>query len=446
MGIFNYHKLLQSNYPQSFHNIQNNNVFDNIYFDGNFLLHSCVHGTDNLNELLIKLHRILNVLFRNFLAKKKIYFALDGVAPMAKILLQRKRRQLSSGLALELIPGTNTMKKIEEFIQEYLQNLKYKYFQPQIITSFTNEQGEGEIKLFGEIKKTDGTHLIIGNDADIIVLASCINKPYINVLFKYPQQNIILSIDKLIHSIGINIGMDNMVSIKMNLAFISLMMGNDYLAKIKGISSEKLWTHFMDFMKKTKCDLITNGNLNKKNIEKLLFNLYTKSVKTKKTNMINFEKCKNYVDGIEWCINMYMNGKCIDNTYVYAFDSGPELLELFMYIVSSKKDIITTNIKYVNIPTNIYPILVLPYNGKNSIDSKLHSLMDTDFHYLYELELCEKCKHYKDINSELFADKSETGKEKYNTHIAKYIKHKKRHYEITIKDIYFILEKLRIKL
>lgn len=450
MGIFNYHKLLQSNYPDSFCDIQNNNIFDNVYIDGNFVLHSCVHGIDNLNELIVKLHRVLNILFRNFIAKHKIYFALDGVASMAKILLQRKRRQLSSGLSLELIPGTQSMKKIEEFIQNYLQNLEYKFFKPQIITSFTNQPGEGEIKLFSEIKKSSGTHLIIGNDSDIIVLASCINKPNINILFKYPTQNIIFSIDKLIHLFGndirphLNNNNDDIYNLKMNLSFVSLMMGNDYLEKIKGISAEKLWMYFIDFMKKTEYNLIIDGKINKIGVDRFLYFVYSKSIKSKQKTICDFKKCKNYVNGIQWCLDMYINGQCVDNTYTYTFDCGPDLLELLVYISSYVEEEKIN--KCITIPTQLYPIILLPYNAKHLIDPKLHHLMDNEMHYLYEAELCEKCKIDKEKNSELFMDKSEKGKEKYNKHNTKYIKHKRKHPTITIEDIHFILSKLGIKL
>src|SRR5439155_15625762 len=92
MGIPYFHNLLKKKYPDSYIQIKNNNIYEYIYIDINFLLHNSIYNCKTEKEFKKKLYNQLDIIFSNFIAKKKVFFNLDGPSPFSKILLQRKRR------------------------------------------------------------------------------------------------------------------------------------------------------------------------------------------------------------------------------------------------------------------------------------------------------------------------------------------------------------------
>lgn len=175
-----------------------------LYFDANCLFHpQCFKilksfpfesNVDKLEEMMME--RIINYidyLISYVNPTDLVYIAVDGVAPLAKINQQRKRRyksieenQMKNNIYkkynipnntnwsnIVITPGTNFMKKLDKKIKEYIRVNKYK-----IIYSSYEERGEGEHKIFQYIKnnykKNEKQHIIYGLDADLIFLSlSC---------------------------------------------------------------------------------------------------------------------------------------------------------------------------------------------------------------------------------------------------------------------------------
>jgi 5'-3' exonuclease len=131
---------------------------------------------------------------------KKVFIAFDGVAPVAKLMQQRKRRYLSwfqsnyikeqlfkasangkstgTGTASwntsAITPGTLFMGKLSEQIKKRFQNSK-EFGIEHIIISCSDEVGEGEHKIFSYIRDHSAYHrdtntVIYGLDADLIML------------------------------------------------------------------------------------------------------------------------------------------------------------------------------------------------------------------------------------------------------------------------------------
>jgi len=137
---------------------------DVLGIDFNCLIHRYLNPADPINSVLDALDHIL----KSFRAKKVI-IALDGLVPYAKIVQQRYRRfrikETESFDRNQISPDTPYMRSLEEAIR--------KRFQVEL--SPTQEPGEGEHKIFQEIKKIPEEDrksvCIYGLDADLILLS-----------------------------------------------------------------------------------------------------------------------------------------------------------------------------------------------------------------------------------------------------------------------------------
>ena len=128
--------------------------------------------------------------------KKQVYISVDGVAPMAKMSQQRKRRYRAVDDAkikddirrkynketfeywnnTVITPGTEFMEKLHLSILDYISKRK----ENKIIYSSFHTFGEGEHKILQDIKINNSQSFVIyGLDADLIFLSlACQKKIY----------------------------------------------------------------------------------------------------------------------------------------------------------------------------------------------------------------------------------------------------------------------------
>lgn len=180
---------------------------DCLYIDANCLFHpKCFEilklypnekNTNKLESLMIK-----NILdYIDFIIKitkpsTLIYIAVDGVAPIAKIDQQRKRRYKSyydnrfrnnlmdkykiphndSWSNVVITPGTQFMDKLHMKLSNFIENHSEK---DKIVYSSFKEEGEGEHKIYSYMKSNyrdkKHVHIIYGLDADLIFLSLASN-------------------------------------------------------------------------------------------------------------------------------------------------------------------------------------------------------------------------------------------------------------------------------
>jgi 5'-3' exonuclease len=200
-------------------NIHNNIILnkldkiDNLYFDANCLFHpKCfdilkLYPNEKTIEKLEKLMMERIVKYIDYIIKyvnptELIYIAVDGVAPVAKINQQRKRRYKSVidnkfnkelndkyniikndvWSNIVITPGTEFMIKLDKYLNEYIKTFK----NIKIIYSSFKESGEGEHKIIRYIKENklyNKTNVIYGLDADLIFLSmSLINTENVYLL------------------------------------------------------------------------------------------------------------------------------------------------------------------------------------------------------------------------------------------------------------------------
>ena len=190
-----------------------------LFFDANCLFHpQCFKilkafpyelSVDKLESMMME--RIINYI--KFIIEyvnptDLIYIAVDGVAPLAKINQQRKRRYKSveenemknsiykkysipnntSWSNIVITPGTDFMKKLDKKIKEFINIYKPPNSKDvKFVYSSYEERGEGEHKILQYLKNnynnnTEKTHIIYGLDADLIFLALASNMSNIYLL------------------------------------------------------------------------------------------------------------------------------------------------------------------------------------------------------------------------------------------------------------------------
>jgi len=206
-----------------------NDEVDNLYIDVNDILHIAFHPEDaqtpsNFVECMESLTAQIEEMVRITRPRQMIYIAFDGVAPRAKLNIQRKRRfekfqsstlskkrlkQLQiyreeSGLEYNdpkehdwnsncLSPGTDFMFKASNYVSNWIQEKQLKdsfWTGLHIILSDSCTPGEGEHKIMQHIRRMrrqpgynpNTRHVVAGRDADLIPLALTTHEPNFRIL------------------------------------------------------------------------------------------------------------------------------------------------------------------------------------------------------------------------------------------------------------------------
>ena len=174
-----------------------------LYIDGNCAIHpQCFLIADELideTDIDLKEDKMIKQVIKYFdyiedtvKPKKQLFLAIDGVAPMAKINQQRKRRvksvidnsirneiklshkkKISNWSNSVISPGTEFMEKLHINLVNHYKNKKTGI---EYIYSSYHTKGEGEHKILQDIKKRKCKKSVIyGLDADLIFLSLASN-------------------------------------------------------------------------------------------------------------------------------------------------------------------------------------------------------------------------------------------------------------------------------
>jgi len=266
MGIPTYFKHIFFKYNDILSSTIENTI-DNFYMDLNCLIHPCSKDKNTDEEVIKNVIETMNIIINNINPKKKLFIAIDGVCPMAKIITQRKRRLKSitnnenikqiyekhnkiQGLwdSINISPGTEFMNKLNKNIKIYLENNK-NIKNIKVIFSNSEDYEEGEQKIIKDIRKNELNEIncIYGLDSDLIILSlkekrqiylyrekiefiSYYNVDYENFVF--------LNIDKLKEYLYQDLD-ENKEFIKENIItdyiFLSFFIGNDFVPQLPSI-------------------------------------------------------------------------------------------------------------------------------------------------------------------------------------------------------------------
>lgn len=328
----------------------------------NYMIDTCITDLDELIQYVNP--------------NKLLFVAVDGVAPLAKINQQRKRRykafldtQIKNDIKKKygkkinddwtnasITPGTEFMEKLHVKLMEHLKILKTK-LSCNIIYSSYHTVGEGEHKIFEYIRanKTQNKNKIVyGLDADLIFLSiasKCNNITLIreNSEFDEHLQNekfIFVSIDNIINcfnnylisqlqnkSYELGIVEDYDKDYIDDIVFICNLLGNDFLPHIPTID-----------IKKSGLDMLIDAYVNTKiKHKKQLLEIKDHSIQI---NMIFFDDFLCYLATLEknWMENYNDYQKIIEPRFNDEYEKDIWLLDNMRYSNFRSQDVFIKNI------------------------------------------------------------------------------------------------------
>ena len=402
-----------------------------------------------IDNLLNKIHKYYDLYNPN-----KLLICIDGVAPFAKIIQQRKRRYLSYYKnkidkittrwdTNSISPGTNFMTKLDNKLSENLTNDKY-------IFSGSNEEGEGEHKIFkfiNEISENDDNIIINGLDADLIILSLISGKNNIYLMRENKDNVIYVNIDNLRNAIIIELkstwNIENDKDLIESYCVMCSILGNDFIPhilnlNIKSGGLDKL-INITEAAIKLYGPLVYNDKINKKTLTDIfnqiaenedidIIELIKKEVdkkprdftllsqeyaikykdetlflmnnNTKKWRYYYYKNLfdinitidstsiisSNYIKGIYWTYNYYKKMD-IDYTWYYPYNYPPTAKDISNYL--KVNDIEDIKSKGTFLKPEMQLLLIMPINSINLIDDKYKKYM-TDISmglkHLYPIE------------------------------------------------------------
>lgn len=442
MGIKDYVKFIKKTYPDACKK-EWLRSYTRVYVDLNHILHRSVYKSESLNDVITKSLKQLDEIIRNHKIKKIMHVMGDGTAPIAKMLLQRKRRfekvmkaeaeDEDNILSIHFTSGTKFTNNLEKIGYDYAKKIKQIY---NIEVFFDVKScDEGELKIKREVMRNlelypDDTHLIISNDADMILLLACMSNN--DNLYHAVDDKTIISIKKLFEShintyvnlptpIYILNDSKNMTfelvnidyykeSIVNDFVFLSLLFGNDYFPKVQYINYDNVWNAYSKCVRHYKPGLIDYDRENHtiKINQIFMFDLITCMTSMNKVNYdkrydfrshrMNKNKYDKYVEGIAWCFDMYKTGNCINCQYIYDCYPGPP------HYISILLSIINNNVIKIEpkcrIDSDLYTILLIPEKFNSVLtDYQKHisKKLLQEHPSIYEEEHCQICKSHSEI-------------------------------------------------
>ncbi|CAN0559394.1 unnamed protein product, partial [Ectocarpus sp. 12 AP-2014] len=117
-GINGFHKWFVQEFPTAVTEASRVESFDHVCIDMNQILHVAMRKARDEDHAIRRIFRDVNLTLKRCPPRKSVVFAFDGSAPLAKLLVQRSRRENSKRnskyrmSALHLSPGTKFMEDV----------------------------------------------------------------------------------------------------------------------------------------------------------------------------------------------------------------------------------------------------------------------------------------------------------------------------------------------
>jgi 5'-3' exonuclease len=253
MGIpFYYRHIILKDQKQLLSNVAS---CDRLFLDYNSIIHTASNAVLSKSNLELDIFKEVfdhtMLVIKTCPPKNLLYIAIDGVAPRSKIQQQRKRRFLSAYRnniinkfkdnnnirylkwdSNAITPGTQFMKNLQIYLNNRFSNIELPF---KVILSGSDEEGEGEHKIFDYIKNNKNicTDIIYGLDADLIMLSLCCQTDNQIYLMRDNLNDIkFLDICALRKCVSKYLYDSLDISYMYDYVFICFLLGNDFIPNI----------------------------------------------------------------------------------------------------------------------------------------------------------------------------------------------------------------------
>jgi 5'-3' exonuclease len=271
----------------------------------------------------------LEYILETFQPKDMLFLSIDGTPNLNKANQQRKRRYLSSKSAREdevlspnvISPGTQFMFDLDKELKELLGVLKAKYDIPLILYSSHLVPGEGEAKIFDNIRSGNynfiGKHISIGIDSDLIPLSLALGRDDIymyqgrdrngkwqnNVISVATVRDYLLVQTGFLDATGRQRFSFNGLNVTKDIVSLFAFLTNDFLPSFigfnqQGLATDEVLAAYVRYMKtdtytkdsQPKLNYLTDDNgINMINMTAYLTELAKSEVKMIRTQRVNTE-------------------------------------------------------------------------------------------------------------------------------------------------------------
>ncbi|XP_024543322.1 5'-3' exoribonuclease 4-like [Selaginella moellendorffii] len=326
-------------------------------------------------EFVDSMHTILSIASPS----KLVFLALDGRPPAAKTfhkIFKKSNGQGTVSKEEELDPssvddrflpkkekekfamvchGTPFMDGVVRELRGLVARMSSAHPRMKWILSTTEEDGEGEHKIFKHIKtvpfNAHDTFCVVGRDADLIMhsLASPVSKK-INILRQTPSKEggmdyKILRIDKLIRDLEVEMKEPSKVrsrSAMRDFVFMCFFLGNDFLPNV-GFSSVKDGVNILQATYKEVFSEIgeflidVEGQINMTVLESFVRKLSRRTTtRPAQDDCSSHEKNESFLALLNWCCNYYFNSSALPESY-YRWETAPPLEEFAAFIANHQR-------------------------------------------------------------------------------------------------------------
>jgi len=255
--------------------------------DFNGIIHPQAHKEINKDKLFMNLWNKI-VSYNDLYKPEKMLICVDGVAPVAKIIQQRKRRYLSiyknkidkissSWDTNAISAGTEFMNNLDEFIFSKINE------DISFIFDGSKNQGEGEHKIFNYLKtiKFEKGVIINGLDADLIILSLLSNIDNIYLMRENDDEITYLDINELkkslLEELKINWKNINDLEIIESYCVMCSILGNDFIPNIITLNMKnKGLNKIIDYTTiaiEKNGSLVIDGKINKDCLKEIFFQI-----------------------------------------------------------------------------------------------------------------------------------------------------------------------------
>ncbi|CAM9209236.1 unnamed protein product, partial [Laminaria digitata] len=260
-GIAGFHKWFSGAFPTAVIDAypKQQELYDHVCIDMNQVLHVALRKARDEDHAMRRIFRDVNHTLRRCAPRQSVVFAFDGSAPLAKLIVQRSRREnikrnaQYSMSSLHLSPGTEFMEKVASAMEYYAfqESQKPCYRGVTFYVSGASVPGEGELKCIDWIKNmcsegTEESAVIVGGDADLVLQGLAL--PQVKNMFIFSPGDrgaarlasiweVVRSLEKLFPGQSEFVRADLMVLVILN--------GNDYLPKVRGVSFRRCFRSYV---------------------------------------------------------------------------------------------------------------------------------------------------------------------------------------------------------